>query len=408
MEAEIAGITILYRAAETTVGRRKVKHEFPGRDDPFVDDLGRFGYEATLDAFLIGENYHFDRNALEAAFEEPGPHAFVHPYRGPFDVHILNPVRFIERDTEGGVVTFRLDLVRVDDAPESIVTLSESLPTRFADDALDKLKENHGLDTSGAIADVLDSIRGAIEKASTALLKANAKVNSSLSVVNNLAAEIQEFDRQAERLLSTPDQIVAAFQNLALAIMDVARNFTPPTDDDAGEFLSPSYSPHDAVMGALREAFAFVPDPSVVTEATNQATIESAALGAIQVMTQANMLAAGARAMMEIDLPSAAEAVSVQSEIVGMFAEVLNADGVDAEVWESLYALKSAAVRHLQQTQRRLPSTKDHTPTSAIGALRLAWDLYGDASRSSEVVDRNNIRHAAFIQAGNVLEVLAR
>jgi prophage DNA circulation protein len=63
-------------------GRRGALHEFPERDEPWFEDLGRAARRWTIEAIVIGENYLADLDALVAACEEKGPGTLVHPYRG--------------------------------------------------------------------------------------------------------------------------------------------------------------------------------------------------------------------------------------------------------------------------------------------------------------------------------------
>ena len=53
-------------------GRRVAVHEYPGRDLPYAEDLGRRASEYTLQAYVVGRDYDRARDALVAACALPG------------------------------------------------------------------------------------------------------------------------------------------------------------------------------------------------------------------------------------------------------------------------------------------------------------------------------------------------
>lgn len=49
--------------ASSTVGRKTARHDYPLRDDAFVEDLGKRPREFTLECFVIGKDYTDQRDA---------------------------------------------------------------------------------------------------------------------------------------------------------------------------------------------------------------------------------------------------------------------------------------------------------------------------------------------------------
>ena len=68
--------------AEMRVGRRNVVNEYPQRDLPYVDDLGRRARRFVVEAYVIGDGYRAERDALIAAFEAKGSGELIHPRYG--------------------------------------------------------------------------------------------------------------------------------------------------------------------------------------------------------------------------------------------------------------------------------------------------------------------------------------
>src|SRR4051794_33120998 len=86
-------------------GRRDVTHEFPKKDTPYTEDMGRRAKRFTITAYVIGPNYTFLRDALEAELESEGPGLLVHPTRGE---EIVNPGPYSVRESreKGGFAEF--------------------------------------------------------------------------------------------------------------------------------------------------------------------------------------------------------------------------------------------------------------------------------------------------------------
>ena len=91
-------------------GRRVAVHEYPGRDTPYVEDLGRRTSEYTLQAYVLGTDYDRARDALVAACALPGAGRLVHPTLGERWVACTG-CTVSERTDEGGMARLALTLV---------------------------------------------------------------------------------------------------------------------------------------------------------------------------------------------------------------------------------------------------------------------------------------------------------
>jgi len=91
-------------------GRRARHHQYPGRDIPYAEDLGRNARRYTLDAYVIGADYDRARDALIAACDAAGVATLVHPYLGELTVLCTSCVPR-EVDREGGMARFSLGFI---------------------------------------------------------------------------------------------------------------------------------------------------------------------------------------------------------------------------------------------------------------------------------------------------------
>lgn len=85
-QASYRGIRFSVKETEHTGGRRTVVHQYPRRDEPYVEDIGRAAREYSLTAYIVGEDYISRTQKLMAALESPGSGKLVHPWLGELTV----------------------------------------------------------------------------------------------------------------------------------------------------------------------------------------------------------------------------------------------------------------------------------------------------------------------------------
>ena len=91
----------------TPAGRRVQVHEYPGRDTPYVEDLGQRTPEYEIQGYLVGDEYARERDALVATCTRRGPGTLVHPYLGTLEV-VCTECNVSERTQEGRMARVRL------------------------------------------------------------------------------------------------------------------------------------------------------------------------------------------------------------------------------------------------------------------------------------------------------------
>ncbi|MFB8828727.1 DNA circularization N-terminal domain-containing protein [Azotobacter sp. CWF10] len=69
---------------------------------PYTEDLGRRAREFTITGYLVGENYHLERDTLIEVCETPRPGLLVHPYRGELTV-VCRGLAVNETSQNGGL-----------------------------------------------------------------------------------------------------------------------------------------------------------------------------------------------------------------------------------------------------------------------------------------------------------------
>ena len=115
-------------------GRRVEVHEYPGRDRPYPEDLGRRTSQYEVEAYVLGADYDRARDALVAACAVPGPGELVHPYLGVLEVACTG-CTVIERSAEGGMARITLEFVVAGEARYPAATTDTASEITAAADA---------------------------------------------------------------------------------------------------------------------------------------------------------------------------------------------------------------------------------------------------------------------------------
>ena len=84
--ASFRGVPFWLDTDSVNVGRRTQLHEFPQRDQPFVEDLGRRTRQYKFSGFVVGDDCLSQRDRLLTALDTPGPGELVHPWFGRMTV----------------------------------------------------------------------------------------------------------------------------------------------------------------------------------------------------------------------------------------------------------------------------------------------------------------------------------
>lgn len=389
--ASFRGVPFSVDGHEGQLGRRGQVHEFPQRDQPYVEDLGRRARTLTVEAYVLGANYMAARNRLIQAIELKGPGVLVHPYLGELRVSVVD-CKLRETVAEGGMARFTLQFVEAGEAsfPSDRVSTG-AVCVAAADYAAQAVQSNferrHSV--AGKPAFVANASASVFTQALAGLQDAVALVRGAADQVAKLQHDIDEARRDLTTLIYAP---ASAAQALLANVRQLVRSVaTAPRD--ALSLARTLYR-----FGALLPAIS----PSTTSrraQAINQA--EMVRLVRVAALTE------GARAAAGVAFASFQDALTTRDELVDGIDEVMLASDVPDEVYQALRTLRSAVVRDIATRGTDLARLVVWVPQATAPALALAQQLYADALREPELVQRNAVRHPLFVPGAIPLEVLA-
>ncbi len=109
--ASFRGVQFQVEDDEVTLGRRVQVHEYPNRDKPYTEDLGRATRLFTINAYLVGNDFFEARDRLIVAIDTPGPGTLVHPYYGEIAVCISGEIRVSHSGRNGRMYCINFNIV---------------------------------------------------------------------------------------------------------------------------------------------------------------------------------------------------------------------------------------------------------------------------------------------------------
>jgi prophage DNA circulation protein len=415
LPASFRNVPFHIERAETRVGRRTEKIEFPDRDVGIMQDNGLLMRGFTLEAFVIGDNYLADKDDLVTALEKAGAGTLVHPYWGSFSAVVDGDVVIRESNEDGGVARMSIRFIKT--GTES------STPSRSSTE--DVLRAKCDLAILGAIAgleatfNLLDVINAAINAAFDAIdavvgiiEDAVAFVQGIFDTIDAVIAAVEAVKAIAEELINLPQELVAKFANKLSALVGsvfqiVGSDETAAVDEATTVELSYDTPDRVEVLAALVERMTTAPTTPIPTQDITPALqIELDNRAALETFVQAVSVIEAARASSYLAYDSYDQASGLRDDVVAAIdAVLLKADDL---TYASLVAVRASLISHLAAAATALPRLVEFTPSATVPSLALAYRLYGDAEREAEIVRRNKIAHPGMVPGGVALQVVSR
>jgi prophage DNA circulation protein len=390
-------------------------HEYPNRDDVWVEDLGRQGQRIQVSGFLV-ENAAYgggaviaQRTRLIAACEKAGPDDLVHPSLGRVKV-TLTEFEISEVADKGGAFGVRFTFIQggPQEFPTSrIATQQQTQLSGVA--AYAALAQDFVNQVSGLIS--LPPVVGEIGRTAAALQTSVAAIagraTSLVAMMANLPGAfgryVGQYSAQIKSPLTTVQALIGAGAKsnqavtAAAASLTVAAAAANPTAIAAAAqaTIQALQAANPEPMTAIRALLELQGDMTTRQQTTSSLTKANAA--AISLYRGAAVTAA-ALTTASIKLASSDDAAVIQSLIcAALDVEIQTAGdaGLDAS-YLSLRALRVAVVQDLRARAATLAVTQLVATPRPVPLLVMAQRLYQDAGRYDELLQEALPIHPAF------------
>ncbi|MEE4635846.1 DNA circularization N-terminal domain-containing protein [Pseudomonas alliivorans] len=459
LPASFRGVGFFISSTVVPIGRKGQLHEFPQRDEPYFESLGKQSQVHTVTAFIVGPDCFEQRDKLLQALEAPGAGELVHPWLGRMQVQV-GDCDMTHSLAEGGIV--HLNLKFYPDQPLKF-------PTSTLNTGRQLVQASEGLLDSAlrryrAVMATVDAVRINIQALRSTLSGVFATIqrqfSSFMTVYSDATALVHSLVNAPYTLSTMFSTFFASFQG------DSRRSSRESSGNNVGAGGAASgggstgsgsgssggsnaggssggiYGSAGSVASGSRNTSGVesVPYRSIISDATQQAQ----AVSSINQINQGGGLDTGVTAQATADLVQDALLVKVARVVASMpvavstkpilvvpsldqqrvqplqRADVPVADDVielrdtlSAAIWDAalkadpehylaLNTLRHALISHLNAVAASGVRLQDMKVSEPLPALVLAYRRFGDASRSHEVVQRNRIPHPGFVSPGTL------
>lgn len=417
-DASFRGVPFSVEDDDASFGRRVQLHEYPNRDKPWAEDLGRAARRLTINAYVIGGDYADQRDRLIAAVETNGPGTLVHPQYGEMQGSINGTVKVSHSSAEGRMARISFEFVESGELtfPVAGMATAQRLDESggLFDDAIDSMFSAFGLSgipdfiRNDVIADataMINTVSDAFKMVDSGVSAAMRLLQGDLSVILMPPSTANDFVRALQKAWRAGDRLSGDTSDLVTMIKTLS-----------GITLDPGLSPRGT----------WSTDPgSVVTQKT-QSNLVAATIRATAISTATS-------AVTKLAQPRASSAQNTgttsDSDIITVThpaldgAQILSSDSPPPN-WDDLTDIRAALNAAIDQEQLRISDdslfqqisvmrtdlnrdisarlaqverTAQRTPDDVLPALVLSAAWYDDAGRESDILARNPVRHPGFV-----------
>lgn len=418
--ASFRGVPFKTVEGDAQVGRRNTTHEFPRRDQPYVEDLGRRARVWQVECYVVGEDYMAQRDALLWALQEPGAGELVHPRYGVLQVCVLGSVSVKEGTQTGGMARFTITF---GDAGSNVFPANREDTVEAVDRAANDCED-------AAMADYADSMDvagpGVLQESALKGLQrdldgllATVRGVTDLTALSDLVRDVTGVADRLAALIRTPVVLAQSLRSLYNSLVLGVRRPLGALQELQAVFENNARPTGTARAGSTRDRL--LTNTRASTDLTRRLGVAAQArLLAVGISASVNPVtssgtsasatastsqASQANQADERPVATAAQALALRDMVLAQIDAELETNEPDAQVAAALERLRAAVARDVSVRAELLRERSTFTPQAVLPALVLAHRVYQDASRAGELAERNGVRHATFVPAV-ALEVL--
>lgn len=427
-QASLGGVPFGVLGASSHFGRRIAVHEYPFRDTPWAEDIGKatrrfeiMGFLLENDAIYKGADVISQRDAMIAVAESAGPLTLVHPTLGRLTVSLLE-IAIEERWDAGRYF-------------EIVFRCVESGQ---------RLLPSTGTDTQSAVGSAISGVNAAASKdflvqIQGAINQGRSVISMAVNTVNNYVVQAVSIANDATALYGMVAQLPGVFGRFAGGALSGFMNTSKPYNgavptipsliatgsanraavaSGGAQFSADSAAANWSVLGADSQALAvsvlaatvdpadgvrlmaemvnFYPSTPTVSSSIGQAmSLMQTSIGNICRRSAVSVLA---QACSTYQPSSGNDAVTVRNLVTGLLdaeIQVAGDNGEDA-TFQALRALRQAVVQDLNRRGAQLARMENVSFGASMPAAVIALRLYRDAGRGDEVAQESNAPHPSF------------
>jgi len=400
LPASFRGVGFWIDQAKTPVGRKGQLHEYPQRDLPFFEDLGQQAKTHDLTAFIIGPDSLEQRDKLLKALEQ-GRGELVHPWLGRLQVKV-GECDMTHTRQDGGLVTFALKFYPDQPLPFPTATVSTQKVLLAKADGL------------------LGSAVARFEQAMTLIKAARIGITN---LRNSLTGVYEVIKEQLKPLIEQYRQITELVKAVKELPKEVAAEFNGLLGDiqELKAFAKEGYRGVIADVSQQLEAIRKADAPKITTGKDTNAAAQAMAdlvqdtlivkvaqwVASMPVATRALQLPSTPTVAQQAhqhvtrpEVPATDDLQALQKDLVEALQGAKNK--ADPDHYQAISDVQDALVAHLKAVASSGVRLVSKSFQESLPALVIAYKQFGDATRVTEVVQRNGVTNPLYLPQSDV------
>ncbi|TAM50232.1 MAG: multidrug DMT transporter [Paraburkholderia sp.] len=424
--ASFRGMQFVSLGADGTFGRRNALHEYPKRDTPWSEDMGRAARRFQVTGYIVGDDVIQKRDVMIKLCETEDTGELVHPTYGRRTVSLME-FRVIERWDKARYFELQFDFV---ESGERVFPTAANATTNLIASAVNALGLSAAADFASRVLNTLSYGAAVVGMAVNTALSwyTNAKnivgdARNLVRLVFNLPGAFGRFagsatvptfskypggprassltvDDLIEQATQARTAVSTAASTLATAAAALGTNstaaFATAAQGVASAVFAAAPAPADAIR-LLTSLATFQPATPTTSSVigVGMATMQSACGD----LFRRAAIGSAALAASQYQPTSADDAAAMRDALAALIDSEIEVAGNQGEdgTYGALRSLRAAVVQDLNKRGAGLASVKTFSMKAGLPALVLAHRLYRDAGRADELVAQVDPIHPAFM-----------
>lgn len=416
LPASFRGVPFQVNGTSSEFGRRNQTHEYPFRDVPYTEDLGRAARKNKIEAFVIGDDHKEQAEKLIDAIETEGAGILIHPMLGELNVNIVDTATVSNSVENGRMSVISFSFVEAGELifPDSSVA-TDDVVDENADNAEQQLL---AVFDDFDLVDVPDFVQSGILDNTTSILN---EITETYNTVNpSVHDEVKNLNNHLSSILSTGGQsIVYSLKNVwsSVSKLDYSVNrLVSKVNMFTGiafiKQLAPCYIwPIDSKSTQKRKKNQNLINTAIRVTALTEAAriiallpkqVEDKKKHAFASVALASTKGKKENAVNQRYTSSATHSMSfddllaLKKSINESFDKELSRTEHD-DLYFALVKLKAAINQDIHTRLIKIEKTMVYIPNQVLPDLVLSHYLYNNATRWDDISIRNNVLHPGFV-----------
>lgn len=414
--ASFRGVTFEVKERSFTSGRRTQVHEYPNKDTPYTEDMGKKAQNFQVQAFVIGETFAARRDALIRACERQGAGILIHPDYGTKNV-ICDGISIKESSEQRRMAVIDLTFIEAGEKAMSSVATdwlgsitdsAHALIDSAHDSFVSVYRISAGVtDLVGLIGGISDTLIDVVEGISSGIGYTNGLKSDITGNLNGVADVIKTatgMKKNAKVYAAAPAQMAEAIEGSYATVTELASK----SDSNTTTTLDHIKSGVDVKSFKTVQKLASASNASKTV--SEDGTAEKLCMQQIEQFTKQLVVACEAEVITNIQFTNTDEASEVLEQFLTDVEEIEFFEDIEPsnDIIEALRDLKRGVVEYVREIIVNLPQTKTINLGETMPSLVLAYDLYEDLDRADEIVKKNAVKYPQFLPANKDLKVLTK